>query len=201
MNFSDNCLQRPQSQASVTGSQLQGKTPHNSKRLWVQPYLVSCLSRFLWNTAEPSDCRESWLAPEDDGWVLCILLPTTGRVNPYHRPSGCGLPGFFSKRPPGCGWGQVGLMASEGLCASDVPLVVSESRKEKWGCTLAPSAPERRCARTSPTLTPGSLRSRGSGAAAALSNYGWPLAWHVTLNTTNLPVSVSYFKKLTAPTS
>lgn len=49
------------------------------------------------------------------------------------------------------------------------------------------SASEGRCARTS-TLPLASLRSRGSGAAAALSNYGWPLARHVTLNgTTNLP--------------
>lgn len=175
MNFSDNCLQRLQSQASVTGSQLQGKTPHNSKRFWVQPYLVSLsLSLSLKHCwafrlqREPTSPGRRWLGslyhpPPQAGWILIIALLAAASL----VPSAKGLLAVAG------GW----ALASEGLCASDVSLVVSEShQKEAWGCTLAPSEPERRWARTSPTLPLGSYRSWGSGAAAALSNYGWH--WH-----------------------
>lgn len=85
--------------------------------------------------------------------------PFTGRVN----PSGGGLPGTLSKRPPGCGWGRLGSLHVRASVPLTFPLVVSESWKEAWGWSLAPSASERRCARPSPTLHQGRSEAGAPG--------------------------------------
>ena len=81
-------------------------------------------------------------------------------------------------------------MASEGLCVRDIALAVSESPKEAWDAPwlqVGQGAGVPGLPRLFPLVAP---KLCGSGAAAALSNYSWPLAWPVNLNNTiNLPVS------------